>query len=32
MISSQLELHRHHTGRKARVITAMTLLKSHLFR
>jgi len=32
MIASQLELHRYATGRKARVITAMTLLKSHLFR
>eukprot|EP00877_Chromochloris_zofingiensis_P010795 jgi/Chrzof1/596/Cz01g21220.t1 len=32
MVSSQLELHRYATGRKARVVTAMTLLKSHLFR
>lgn len=32
MISSQLELHRYATGRESRVITAMTLLKSHLFR
>ncbi|KAK9786289.1 hypothetical protein WJX73_005917 [Symbiochloris irregularis] len=32
MISSQLELHRYGTGRQSRVITAMTLLKSHLFR
>jgi len=32
MISSQLELHRYATNRESRVITAMTLLKSHLFR
>ena len=32
MISSNLELHRYATGRKSRVVTAMTLLKSHLFR
>jgi len=32
MISSQLELHRQATGRQSRVITAMTLLKSHLFK
>lgn len=32
MVSSQLELHRYATGRQSRVITAMTLLKSHLFR
>lgn len=32
MISSSLELHRYATGRDTRVITAMTLLKSHLFR
>lgn len=32
MVSSQLELHKYATGREARVITAMTLLKSHLFR
>lgn len=32
MISSQLELHRYATGRDSRVISAMTLLKSHLFR
>jgi len=32
LISSQLELHRLNTGRKARVITAMTLLKQMLFR
>ena len=32
MISSQLELHRYATGRESRVITSMTLLKSHLFK
>lgn len=32
MVSSNLELHRYGTGRKTRVATAMTLLKSHLFR
>ncbi|KNA25694.1 hypothetical protein SOVF_003170 [Spinacia oleracea] len=32
MVSSQLKLHRYHTGRESRVITALTLLKSHLFR
>lgn len=32
MISSSLELHRYATGRKSRVVTAMTMLKSHLFR
>eukprot|EP00850_Spirogloea_muscicola_P016321 SM000131S26751 [mRNA] locus=s131:306424:307864:+ [translate_table: standard] len=32
MISSQLELHRYATGRQSRVVTALTLLKSHLFR
>ncbi|KAM0028280.1 putative proteasome endopeptidase complex [Helianthus debilis subsp. tardiflorus] len=31
-ISSQLKLHRYHTGRESRVVTALTLLKSHLFR
>eukprot|EP00246_Nothoceros_aenigmaticus_P007175 TRINITY_DN20837_c0_g1_i1.p1 TRINITY_DN20837_c0_g1~~TRINITY_DN20837_c0_g1_i1.p1 ORF type:complete len:273 (-),score=29.53 TRINITY_DN20837_c0_g1_i1:150-968(-) len=31
MISSQLELHRYATGRQSRVVTALTLLKSHLF-
>ncbi|KAF3666290.1 Proteasome subunit beta type-7 [Capsicum annuum] len=31
MVSSQLKLHRHHTGRESRVVTALTLLKSHLF-
>ncbi len=32
MVASQLELHRLATGTQSRVITAMTLLKSHLFR
>ncbi|KAG0224949.1 proteasome subunit beta type-7 [Mortierella sp. GBAus27b] len=32
LISSQLELHRLSTGRQARVVTAMTLLKQMLFR
>lgn len=32
MVSSQLVLHRFATGRDSRVITAMTLLKSHLFK
>lgn len=31
MVSSQLELHRYATGRESRVVTALTLLKSHLF-
>ncbi|KAK6160345.1 hypothetical protein DH2020_003726 [Rehmannia glutinosa] len=31
MVSSQLKLHRFHTGRDSRVVTALTLLKSHLF-
>ncbi|KAK2984970.1 hypothetical protein RJ640_003704 [Escallonia rubra] len=31
-ISSQLKLHRYHTARESRVVTALTLLKSHLFR
>ncbi|KAJ0911253.1 putative proteasome endopeptidase complex [Helianthus annuus] len=31
-ISSQLKLHRYHTGCESRVVTALTLLKSHLFR
>ncbi|KAG8366003.1 hypothetical protein BUALT_Bualt17G0030900 [Buddleja alternifolia] len=31
MISSQLKLHRYHTGRESRVVTALSLLKSHLF-
>jgi hypothetical protein len=32
MISSSLDLHRYATGRQSRVVTAMTMLKSHLFR
>jgi hypothetical protein len=32
MVSSQLELHRYATGRVSRVVTTLTLLKSHLFR
>ncbi|CAL4965765.1 unnamed protein product [Urochloa decumbens] len=32
MVSSQLELHRYATGRESRVVTTLTLLKSHLFR
>ncbi|GAB4815429.1 hypothetical protein N2152v2_002475 [Parachlorella kessleri] len=32
MVASALELHRYGTGRGSRVVTAMTLLKSHLFR
>lgn len=32
MVSSALELHRYGTGRKSRLITALTLLKNHLFR
>ncbi|XP_042502944.1 proteasome subunit beta type-7-B-like isoform X2 [Macadamia integrifolia] len=31
MVSSQLQLHRYHTGRESRVITALSLLKTHLF-
>ncbi|KAJ4961511.1 hypothetical protein NE237_021421 [Protea cynaroides] len=31
MVSSQLQLHRYHTGRESRVVTALSLLKSHLF-
>ncbi|KAK8982831.1 hypothetical protein V6N11_060152 [Hibiscus sabdariffa] len=31
MVSSQLQLHRYHTGRESRVVTALTLLKRHLF-
>ncbi|KAL3819593.1 hypothetical protein ACJIZ3_005498 [Penstemon smallii] len=30
MVSSQLELHRYDIGRESRVVTALTLLKSHL--
>ena len=32
MVSSQLELHRYATGRESRVVTALTLLKSHLLK
>ena len=32
MVSSSLELHRYATGRSSRVVTALTLLKSHLFK
>ncbi|KAL6139524.1 hypothetical protein ACLB2K_057828 [Fragaria x ananassa] len=32
MVSSQLQLHRYHTGRESRVVTALTYLKRHLFR
>ncbi|TPX67561.1 hypothetical protein SpCBS45565_g03752 [Spizellomyces sp. 'palustris'] len=32
LISSKLELHRLHTGRESRVVTAMTMLKQMLFR
>ena len=32
MVSSQLELHRYETGKASRVVSAMTMLKSHLFR
>jgi hypothetical protein len=32
MVSSSLELHRYATGRASRVVTALTLLKSHLFK
>ncbi|KAL8532759.1 hypothetical protein ACS0TY_009097 [Phlomoides rotata] len=31
MVSSQLKLHRFRTGRESRVVTALTLLKTHLF-
>ncbi|KAL0919712.1 hypothetical protein M5K25_011827 [Dendrobium thyrsiflorum] len=31
MVSSQLQLHRYATGRESRVVTTLTLLKSHLF-
>ncbi|XP_052186688.1 proteasome subunit beta type-7-A [Diospyros lotus] len=31
MVSSQLQLHRYRTGRESRVVTALSLLKSHLF-
>ncbi len=32
MVSSALELHRYAVGRASRVVTALTLLKTHLFR
>ncbi|KXZ56175.1 hypothetical protein GPECTOR_1g150 [Gonium pectorale] len=32
MVSGQLALHRYATGRQARVITAMTMFKQHLFK
>ncbi|KAK4842333.1 hypothetical protein QYF36_019766 [Acer negundo] len=32
MVSSQLQLHRYHTSRESRVVTALSLLKSHLFK
>lgn len=32
LISSKLELHRFQTGREARVVTAMTMLKQMLFK
>jgi 20S proteasome subunit beta 2 len=32
MVASALELHRYATSRTSRVITAMTLLKTHLFK
>ncbi|XP_004960889.2 proteasome subunit beta type-7-A isoform X1 [Setaria italica] len=32
MVSSQLQLHRYATGRESRVVTSLTLLKSHLFK
>jgi 20S proteasome subunit beta 2 len=32
MVSTALELHRYATGRDSRVVTAMTLLKGHLFK
>jgi 20S proteasome subunit beta 2 len=31
MVSSHLKLHQYATGRKSRVITALTMLKQHLF-
>lgn len=31
-VASQLELHRYATGMQSRVVTAMTLLKGHLFK
>eukprot|EP00798_Chlamydomonas_sp_ICE-L_P003450 gene3450-13508_t len=32
MVSAQLELHKYATGRQSRVITALTMLKQHLFK
>lgn len=32
MVSSQLQLHRYRMGRESRVVTALTLLKTHLFK
>ena len=32
MVSSSLELHRYATDRQTRVVTALTLLKTHLFK
>ncbi|KAI7984881.1 Proteasome subunit beta type-7-A [Camellia lanceoleosa] len=32
MANSQLQLHKYHTGQESRVVMALTLLKSHLFR
>eukprot|EP00245_Coleochaete_scutata_P007493 TRINITY_DN22916_c0_g1_i1.p1 TRINITY_DN22916_c0_g1~~TRINITY_DN22916_c0_g1_i1.p1 ORF type:complete len:276 (+),score=37.12 TRINITY_DN22916_c0_g1_i1:69-896(+) len=32
MVSSQLDLHRYATGRESRVVTALTMLKQHLFK
>ncbi len=32
MVASALELHRYGTGRASRVVTALTMLKQHLFR
>ncbi len=32
MVAAALELHKYGTGRQSRVITALTMLKQHLFR
>ena len=32
MVSSSLELHRYATDRQTRVVTALTMLKTHLFK
>jgi 20S proteasome subunit beta 2 len=32
MVASELELHKYATNRQPRLITAMTMLKSHLFK